>query len=154
MSSLSGRGARPSAAQAACYPARPDKLCDQVSGAIVDRFLSQGSSAGIVAECGVASGVLLISARHASRAGLAIPGVAGKSHPRHRLLARRLRRRRLRHLPAEQPEGFYRRLAANGQMSWTDLGVLYGRTDRAAALGRVLACPAENAGLISALICT
>jgi S-adenosylmethionine synthetase len=54
----------------------PDKLCDQVSDAIVDHFLGQDSSAGIVAECAVASGVLFISAHYASRGGLAIPDVA------------------------------------------------------------------------------
>jgi S-adenosylmethionine synthetase len=54
----------------------PDKLCDQVSDAIVDHFLSQDTNAGIVAECAVASGVLFISAHYASRGGLAIPDVA------------------------------------------------------------------------------
>jgi S-adenosylmethionine synthetase len=65
----------------------PDKLCDQVSDAIVDHFLSQDPNAGIVAECAVASGVLFISAHYASRAGLAIPDVAravvrGVGYPR------------------------------------------------------------------------
>ncbi len=54
----------------------PDKLCDQVSDAIVDHFLGQDPNAGIVAECAVASGVLFISAHYASRGGLAIPDVA------------------------------------------------------------------------------
>ena len=65
----------------------PDKLCDQVSDAIVDHFLSQDPNAGIVAECAVASGVLFISAHYASRGGLAIPDVAravirGVGYPR------------------------------------------------------------------------
>ncbi len=42
---------------------------------------------------------------------------------------------RLRHLPAEHPEGFYRRLAAYGHMGRTDLDAPWERTDRAAALG-------------------
>jgi S-adenosylmethionine synthetase len=54
----------------------PDKLCDQVSDAIVDHFLSQDPNAGIIAECAVASGVLFISAHYAYRGGLAIPDVA------------------------------------------------------------------------------
>ncbi len=54
----------------------PDKLCDQVSDAIVDHFLSQDPNAGINAECAMASGVLFISAHYASRGGLAIPDVA------------------------------------------------------------------------------
>lgn len=54
----------------------PDKLCDQVSDAIVDHFLAQDPFAGIVAECAVASGVMFISAHYASQAKLDIPEVA------------------------------------------------------------------------------
>jgi S-adenosylmethionine synthetase len=54
----------------------PDKLCDQVSDAIVDHFLTQDPNAGINAECAVASGVLFISAHYASKGGFAIPDVA------------------------------------------------------------------------------
>jgi S-adenosylmethionine synthetase len=65
----------------------PDKLCDQVSDAIVDHFLSQDPNAGIIAECAMASGVLFISAHYASEGGLAIPDVAravirGVGYPR------------------------------------------------------------------------
>jgi S-adenosylmethionine synthetase len=65
----------------------PDKLCDQVSDAIVDHFLAQDPNAGIIAECAMASGVLFISAHYASRGGLAIPDVAravirGVGYPR------------------------------------------------------------------------
>jgi S-adenosylmethionine synthetase len=54
----------------------PDKLCDQVSDAIVDRFLEQDRDSSIVAECAIASGVLFISAHYASQAKLDIPDVA------------------------------------------------------------------------------
>jgi S-adenosylmethionine synthetase len=54
----------------------PDKLCDQVSDAIVDHLLSLDLSAGVIAECAVASGVLFISAHYASRANVAIADVA------------------------------------------------------------------------------
>lgn len=54
----------------------PDKLCDQVSDAIVDHFLRQDRHASIVAECGVSSGILFIAARYASVAKLDIPDVA------------------------------------------------------------------------------
>ena len=54
----------------------PDKLCDQVSDAIVDCFLGQDPSSRIVAECAIASGVLFISAHYASLAKLDIPDVA------------------------------------------------------------------------------
>jgi len=54
----------------------PDKLCDQVSDAIVDHLLSLDTSAGVIAECAVASGVLFISAHYATRVTVAIPDVA------------------------------------------------------------------------------
>jgi S-adenosylmethionine synthetase len=54
----------------------PDKLCDQVSDAVVDRFLEQDPGSSIVAECAIASGVLFISAHFASQASLDIPDVA------------------------------------------------------------------------------
>lgn len=54
----------------------PDKLCDQVSDAIVDHFLIQDPFSNIVAECAVSSGVMFISAHFASRAKLDIPEVA------------------------------------------------------------------------------
>ncbi|MGB5830997.1 MAG: methionine adenosyltransferase [Thiohalocapsa sp.] len=54
----------------------PDKLCDQVSDAIVDHCLSLDSSAGINAECAVASGILFISAHFAAKRGFSFPDVA------------------------------------------------------------------------------
>lgn len=45
----------------------PDKLCDQVSDAIVDHYLSRDPNARIVAESVVASGVMFISTHFASR---------------------------------------------------------------------------------------
>ena len=54
----------------------PDKLCDQVSDAIVDRFLVQDPDSSIVAECAISSGVLFISTHYASRGRLDIPDVA------------------------------------------------------------------------------
>ena len=54
----------------------PDKLCDQVSDAIVDRFLEMDHHSSIVAECAVSSGILFIAARYASVAKLDIPDVA------------------------------------------------------------------------------
>jgi S-adenosylmethionine synthetase len=54
----------------------PDKLCDQVSDAIVDHVLMQDPDAGINAECAVASGVMFISAHYATEAGVAITDIA------------------------------------------------------------------------------
>jgi S-adenosylmethionine synthetase len=54
----------------------PDKLCDQVSDAIVDHFLNQDPDSRIVAECAVASGVMFIATHYASYARLDIPEIA------------------------------------------------------------------------------
>ena len=54
----------------------PDKLCDQVSDAIVDHYLMQDPYSRIVAECAVSSGVMFISTHYASQAKLDIPQIA------------------------------------------------------------------------------
>ncbi len=54
----------------------PDKLCDLVSDALVDRFLQQDPFSVITAECAVATGILFIAARFASKAAVDIPSVA------------------------------------------------------------------------------
>jgi len=54
----------------------PDKLCDQVSDAIVDNFLREDPASSIVAECALSSGVMFISAHYTSNAKFDIQGVA------------------------------------------------------------------------------
>ena len=54
----------------------PDKLCDQVSDAVIDRFLTEDPYAVVRVECAVATGVLFIAARFRSSASLDIPEVA------------------------------------------------------------------------------
>lgn len=54
----------------------PDKLCDQVSDALIDRFLQQDPFSRVVAECAVSKGILFIAARFASTASIDIPDVA------------------------------------------------------------------------------
>ncbi len=54
----------------------PDKLCDQVSDALVDRFLTQDPLSRIITECAVSKGVMFIAARFASSAKVDIPDVA------------------------------------------------------------------------------
>jgi S-adenosylmethionine synthetase len=44
----------------------PDKLCDQISDAIVDRYLRQDPASAIIAECGVATAIVFIAARFAT----------------------------------------------------------------------------------------
>jgi S-adenosylmethionine synthetase len=56
----------------------PDKLCDQISDAIVDHFLEQDPHSMIRAECAVATSILFIAARFASRATVDFPTVARK----------------------------------------------------------------------------
>ncbi len=54
----------------------PDKLCDQVSDAIVDRFLIEDPHSTVNAECAVSSGILFVSAHYASKAKINIPEIA------------------------------------------------------------------------------
>lgn len=56
----------------------PDKLCDQISDAIVDRFLERDIHARIIAECAVSSSVVFIAARFASGVKVDFPNVARK----------------------------------------------------------------------------
>lgn len=56
----------------------PDKMCDQISDAIVDRFLEQDPLARIAAECAVAMSVVFVAARFASKAKVDFPNVARK----------------------------------------------------------------------------
>ena len=51
----------------------PDKLCDQISDAVVDHFLQQDPYSGIIVECGVATAIVFIAARFASQAVVDIP---------------------------------------------------------------------------------
>lgn len=66
----------------------PDKLCDQISDAIVDRFLQHDPCARIVAECAVANSIVFIAARFAATVTVDIPSLArqviamtGYDHP-------------------------------------------------------------------------
>jgi S-adenosylmethionine synthetase len=57
-------------------PGHPDKLCDQISDAVVDAFLQQDPLARAVVECAIATGVLFVAARYAARATVDVPGLA------------------------------------------------------------------------------
>ncbi len=54
----------------------PDKLCDQISDAIVDHFLQQDPYARVIAECAVSTSILFIAARFASEAHVDFPYIA------------------------------------------------------------------------------
>jgi len=54
----------------------PDKLCDQISDAIVDRFLQQDSLSSIVAECAVSQSIVFLAVQFASTAVVDVPYVA------------------------------------------------------------------------------
>jgi S-adenosylmethionine synthetase len=56
----------------------PDKLCDQISDAAIDAFLSQDAGARAVVECAVATGVVFLAARFAALASVDLPGLARK----------------------------------------------------------------------------
>jgi S-adenosylmethionine synthetase len=56
----------------------PDKLCDKISDAIVDKFLRQDPFSKVIAECAIANGILFISCRFASKARVDITDIARK----------------------------------------------------------------------------
>lgn len=54
----------------------PDKLCDQISDAIVDHFLQQDPFSSVIAECAVSTAILFIAARFSSAAYVDFSNVA------------------------------------------------------------------------------
>jgi S-adenosylmethionine synthetase len=54
----------------------PDKLCDQISDAIVDHYLMHDPGARVISECAVARGVAFIATRFASELRADIPTLA------------------------------------------------------------------------------
>lgn len=54
----------------------PDKLCDQISDAIVDRFLQHDPLARVIAECAVSTAIVFIAARFAADVTLDFPSIA------------------------------------------------------------------------------
>jgi S-adenosylmethionine synthetase len=54
----------------------PDKLCDQISDAIVDHFLQQDPFSRVIAECAVSTAIIFIAARFESNAVVDFPSVA------------------------------------------------------------------------------
>ncbi len=57
-------------------PGHPDKLCDQISDAIVDEFLQKDLKARVRAESAVSGGVVFLAARFATEVELDLPEVA------------------------------------------------------------------------------
>jgi S-adenosylmethionine synthetase len=56
----------------------PDKLCDQISDAIVDRFLLQDPYSRIMTECAVSTGIVFIAARFEPNANVDFTNIARK----------------------------------------------------------------------------
>jgi len=54
----------------------PDKLCDQISDAVLDEFLREDPLARAIIECAVSTGVVFVAARYHSSAIVDIPHVA------------------------------------------------------------------------------
>jgi S-adenosylmethionine synthetase len=54
----------------------PDKLCDQISDALVGHYLRQDPFATVVAECAVSTGILFVSVKAAADAVVDIPNTA------------------------------------------------------------------------------
>lgn len=57
-------------------PGHPDKLCDQISDAIVDRFLQQDPFARVITECVVSTGIVFLSARFEPNVGVDVTTIA------------------------------------------------------------------------------
>lgn len=54
----------------------PDKLCDQISDAIVDRLLQQDSHARVETECAVSTGIVFLAARFEPNANVDFTNIA------------------------------------------------------------------------------
>jgi S-adenosylmethionine synthetase len=54
----------------------PDKLCDRISDAVLDRYLQRDPFASVNTQCAVAKGVLFIATRFSSDARIDVPEVA------------------------------------------------------------------------------
>lgn len=54
----------------------PDKLCDQISDALVGHYLRQDPLASVIAECAVSTGILFVSVKVAADAVVDIPNTA------------------------------------------------------------------------------
>lgn len=54
----------------------PDKLCDQISDAVVDHFLQRDPYSRVIAECAVSTSIVFMAARFASNASIDFPNIA------------------------------------------------------------------------------
>jgi S-adenosylmethionine synthetase len=54
----------------------PDKLCDQISDAIIDHFLQQDPFSRVIAECAVSTAIVFIAARFDAQAKVDFPNIA------------------------------------------------------------------------------
>ncbi len=54
----------------------PDKLCDQISDAIVDRFLQQDPQASVVAECAISQAIVFLAVQFGANLLIDIPNIA------------------------------------------------------------------------------
>jgi S-adenosylmethionine synthetase len=53
----------------------PDRICDSIADALVDRFLRQDPYSRVIAECAISKGIVFIAARLASLASVDLPDV-------------------------------------------------------------------------------
>jgi S-adenosylmethionine synthetase len=54
----------------------PDKLCDQISDAIIDHFLQKDPFSRVIAECAVSTAIVFIAARFESEGSVDFPSIA------------------------------------------------------------------------------
>src|SRR6476659_6633867 len=55
--------------------AHPDKLCDQISDAILDRHLRQDPKARANVECAISTGIVFVSVKSQSKATVDVPSL-------------------------------------------------------------------------------
>ena len=63
----------------------PDKICDQISDAIVDAYLTQDPASHVAVEAFVSGNVLTLAGEVASAATVDVTGPSPESHCRYRL---------------------------------------------------------------------
>jgi len=120
-------------------PGHPDKLCDQVSDAIVDRFLTDDPLSRIRAECAIATGVVFVAARFASGSQVDIPDVT---------------RRTIRDVGYEQGEFDATRCTIMTSLSEQPLNPVYRRDERTFTDDEIEAFTVENQVTVFGFACT
>lgn len=96
----------------------PDKICDQISDAVLDAILAKDPNARVACETATTTGMILVMGEITTSTYVDIPTIARETHPRNRLrqLGEGLRLRYLRR-PHRHPRAVARHRARRGQVA-------------------------------------